>query len=1045
MGFVVKALKGAFKAVVGIASKVIGGVFGFVISGSKKKAKSANNLNKSLDPETSRKICFGRIAVPLDLRYWEVYGPNAKLYVEVLANATHTLHAYKELYLEQQLAISATGIVQAPFIGILSRSVNRGLPGQVALAVGSGGQWNATSKFTGCAHMALHWNPDEKKLPNGIPTRYTQVCECAPLYDPRRDSTVVGGSGTHRINDQSTWDYAALDVNGQPIGRNNALQALWYILGWRIQNPSTGEWILVGGRGVDPQDINLSTFIAGANACEAAGYYTDLILSTDEDHTANEDKITCDGLIGRLIDPGGLWSYYANVDDTANIAVDLTDVDVLQGNQVSWNAFKGMSDQYNQVGGKYVNGSAITLYQAFPYPLVRDATYEANLGIKRRKPQDFEQVLDYQLAQRLARLLLNQGQYQGEHSASWNYKGLRAQAWSVVRYTSERFGWVKLFRVWRHDISTDSGVGMLLKEIHPSIWTAGTVAAALVPVTGTGYNPTQQIPLTGLAASQQTVSGPGTNPTIVDAARVTWTAPPENVRRTEVRFRVQGTTYWETVAPTMRGITDVLIFPLVRGATYEVQARHISIHEVEGEWVAIVFVAGTAGNVTYAGIIQAGTTADVSSLTDTVSGINPPRTNILTALGISLGFQNQALIATDATAKPKLDGISPNAGTTLDLIATLGAPNITGNKVVGTVDGTWNGATSRQSYRGGCLLVGRRHHLVNGYSVLGLTETAISSANPFPDFKYAFYFFENLIHIVENGSIVPPPPVPAPGAADSISCQIAYDNDEVIYRINDTVVRTVATTKNRVFFAGVAVQYINRGVQDIAFNSYATNVIAAGKNIYKFDRTTVISQANLFTPEGIALGFANQALIATDATAKTRVDEALDASGHFKSRIKSISIFGDDSETVANMRGRTSKVNTTGRIFDPTMFTEQLLLGPSNTTNLVPSYTVGGSNVTVSLPAHTRKVAGTSGPITMSFGLVTGVVAFGAYWTAYVDLTGFTGISSPSVVFTSNPDDLLVANRYQLASGKAPLADSSGGSSGSGGGYVRPFGDGQLP
>lgn len=617
MGFIVKAVKSVVKAVVGVVSKVVGAVFGFAV-GSKTtaKAKATNTLNKSLEPEAYRKIVFGRMASPLDLRFWEVWAANGSRYDEVLASAAHRINAYLELYMENDLAISAAGVVQAKFAGVLSRDTRLGAPGQTAMAVGSGTQWTNTATFDGVPHIKLAWVPDEKKLPNGIPSRYTQVVEGALVYDPRRDSTVPGGAGPHRANDRSTWSYATLDGNGVPIGRNNALQALWYLLGWTVPTKNaagqvTGE-MLVAGRGVDPQDINLASFIAGANACEVAGYYTDMVLSTEDTHTSNEDKITCSGLIGRLIDPGGLWSYYANVDDTANIAVELTDADIIQGVTVNWNEYESMSSQFNQVSGKFVNPSPTTLFQAFPYPMVRDATYEANLGIKRRKPQDFEQVLDGVLAQRLARLLLNQGQYQGEFQAGFNYRALKAQAWSVVRYTSERFGFTKLFRVYRHDISTDAGIGMLLKEIDPSIWGAGTVNPPLAPGLGTNYQANQEIPLAGLAVASTIVKSDATNSTVYDAGAVTWDEPPVVVRRTEVRYRVAGSTYWESAAPVQRGgLRQALIFPLVKSTAYEVQARHISINEVEGPWLALAgnFVSGSSGNVDYQGILTSGTTA----------------------------------------------------------------------------------------------------------------------------------------------------------------------------------------------------------------------------------------------------------------------------------------------------------------------------------------------------------------------------------------------------------------------------------------------------
>ena len=604
MGFVVKAVKSVVKAVVGIVSKVVGGVFGVLVGGTKKTTAASSNsrLNKSLNPEDFRKIVFGKTASALDLRYWEVYGSNGTQYDEVIAMASHQINSVKEFYAENELAIDASNAPQGKYSGVLTRAFKLGAPGQTSLSAGGGTQWLNTATMTGVAHMVLKWTKNDDKLPNGPPSRYTNIIEGALVYDPRRDSTQPGGSGSHRINDQTTWAYATLDSNNVPIGRNNALQALWYLLGWRVTNPVTSEQVLVAGRGIDPNDINIQSFITGANNCEAAGYYTDMILSTEDEHTSNEDKITGDGLIATLIDPGGLWSYYANVDDTASVAVYLTDDDILDTGKVSWNEYKGMSDQFNQVVGKFIDPSATALYQPRAYPMVRDSTYETNLGVKRRKSIDFEQIQDALLAQKLTRLMLNQGQYQAEFSANFNYKALKAQAWSIVSYTSERFGWTKLFRVYRYSINGATGIGMTLREVHPSIWTAGSVVTPVTAPLGTRYDPTQAITLTGLAASAYT--GTGTDGGVQDGVTLSWTTPPANVRRTEVQIKLVGDTYWQSYGPYKADVVSCNIFPLFPGTTYNVRARHVSVHEVAGTWINLAgnFTAGTSSNVGYAAI-----------------------------------------------------------------------------------------------------------------------------------------------------------------------------------------------------------------------------------------------------------------------------------------------------------------------------------------------------------------------------------------------------------------------------------------------------------
>ena len=604
MGFLVKAVKSVFKA---IGSILISPLFSLFKSKPKKKAAYSASVSKTIEPEAFRKIVFGNTAAPCDIRFWQVWGTNNEKYDEIVFLASHRINAILELYCENELAIDAAGTVQANYTGVLTRTTKLGLNGQSALVVGDGTQWNASSTSDGCANMALRWVPTQAKLPNGIPTIYRQRVEGALVYDPRRDST-NGGSGTHRYNDQTTWSYATLDANSVPIGRNNALQALWYLLGWYVPNTVSGELILVAGRGVDPTDINFASFITGANNCETAQYYTDMVLSTEDAHTSNEDKITGEGLIGQLIDVGGLWSYYANVDDTSSVALFITDADILEGGTVNYSEFKGIADQFQQVSGKFIDANANALWQPNGYPLIRDTTYETNTGLKRRMTQDFVQVQDVLLAQKLARLKLNEAQFQAEFSAAFMFRCMKAQAWSIVSYTSDRYGWTKKWRVTRFDITMSSGISMVLREVDASIWTAGSVTTPPAPSAGTKYDPRQQIAVAGLGLVG--FSSTSTIGTIVDGAIVSWTQAPANVSYTEVQFKQNSATYWESMSALKPDQLNQFITPLLSGEVYNFRVRHISIHEVAGAWATGNLTIGQTSNVKSTNIVAAGLSSE---------------------------------------------------------------------------------------------------------------------------------------------------------------------------------------------------------------------------------------------------------------------------------------------------------------------------------------------------------------------------------------------------------------------------------------------------
>lgn len=126
--------------------------------------------------------------------------------------------------------------------------------------------------------------------------------------------------------------------------------------------------------------------------------------------------------------------------------------------------------------------------------------------------------------------------------------------------------------------------------------------------------------------------------------------------------------------------------------------------------------------------------------------------------------------------------------------------------------------------------------------------------------------------------------------------------------------------------------------------------------------------------------------------------------------------FTDEATDGSNM------ARAMGKVANPLIYNTQSIIGIGGTTNLVPTYTVGPSNVTVNLPSHFRNVTGVNGPVTLSYGAGSIVVAHGAYWIAFIDDPNLTGFTSPTIGQTFSPPDLLYPGRYPIASGTAPAA-----------------------
>jgi hypothetical protein len=597
MGSVVRAIAGAALAIVGVFTGnpylIAGGIALLTSSvlGAPKPAANtvtATRLSKILDPEANRKIVFGNTAAPMDVRYWESYGADDNGYVEISACATHKITSFGATYFNNLLAIDAGGSTQSPYIDSVTRTcISQGVSGSGTVE-GTAGLWTAHSSMTGCAYVILNWTYNQAKLPQGIPSRYTQVVEGAPLYDPRRDISL---GGTHDVTDQTTWQYSPTDSNGKPIGRNNALQVLWYIIGWRING------FLVAGRGVDPSDVDFASFIQAANDCESAGWYSDCVLSTGDSHDNNEGILAA-AAGGHLLDTGGMYSYMVTVDDTANIAAYLTDDDIVSG--VSWTPRETIDSQYNVVSGTFVDPAV--LYQPRPYISASETAYVSALGFRKSLVLNFQAVQDPTQAYKLAHLVLNRGQRQGVFQATFNYRAFQARNWNVVSLTFSRYGWVnKLFRITQQSLAPDGGIVMTMLEEDATIYLGGTVQIPGTPGTSSVDDPRHKIAVAGLSAvniSKVSANGLST----FDGLRIYWTRPSSMVHHTEVQYQQSTDTLWTSAAPVLLGASQldsthdcVDVSPLVTGTLFNVRARHVSIFDVPGDWYT---TTGTTGSTT---------------------------------------------------------------------------------------------------------------------------------------------------------------------------------------------------------------------------------------------------------------------------------------------------------------------------------------------------------------------------------------------------------------------------------------------------------------
>ncbi|MEZ0495394.1 phage tail protein [Sphingomonas sp. IW22] len=481
-------------------------------------ASQVDRLNATVDVSAYRKTVLGSTALASDIRYLEWFGNDQERCGWIVAHASHRIHSVDQIWLNDELAWTATGGTQGKFIGYfwVRRVVLEGSAAN-AFTFGSG-KWNScSSRLTGCAYS--HWEfkvtgngkKAESPFASGIPTRVTVVGKGAPLYDPRRDSTVPGGSGPMRADDQSTWRFVADD--GAVIGDNLALQVLRVLLGWKINGR------LAVGCGVPVRRLGLPSFAVAANQCDepvgrSAGgteprYQGAAVLSEGLDPRDMLDPLLA-ACSARFRDHGGKLQIAIMHNDLAAAATDegLDEDDVIGA--FTWDPDPALEQTPNIIRGRYTDPAS--LYQLVPYPDVSLPSFD---GIDRVLTMDLGVVESASQAQRVIKQFLQRKQYARRFSAPFDITAWRYNVGDVVPVTFAPLSFErKLFRV----VETDPGSNpcqMVLEEENAAIYAwDNDDRAPVVPAVPTIYDASNNPLILAIGEAAETalwsgVTGPG--------------------------------------------------------------------------------------------------------------------------------------------------------------------------------------------------------------------------------------------------------------------------------------------------------------------------------------------------------------------------------------------------------------------------------------------------------------------------------------------------------------------------------------------------------
>jgi hypothetical protein len=447
-------------------------------------------LNLTQLAAAPRKMVLGDTAFAADLRYNEPSGSEQRYVDAIIHLASHRVTRIRELRIGDKLAWTDTGGVQGEFAGFLTVELRPEAGPSAFHTVNTGAVWGANTRLTGCATARIRIDRQgTKRAPSpfagGLPQQVMFIGEGMPVYDPRRDSTVPGGSGAHRVNDQSTWQY---HDGSTVLGSNLALMALAWRLGWRING------VVSCGLGNPVSRLDLAAFAAAANVCDelvtlAGGgtqrrYHGGGLISDDADKQAIEQAFS-DCVGGWWDDGRGALGLFVSVNDLAGAVVSLNDDDILS--PVKWDPFPDLAETWNVVRGLNPEPALPANFQPTEYPEVRIPSLD---GIDRVLQLNLAFIQDKRTPQRLAKQALQRAQYPALFSATFGTRGWLAKKGRVVELSFAKLGFVeKLFRVVDRTKNVDGTVNLTLREENAAIYAwAAEESPPVVPATPITYN-----------------------------------------------------------------------------------------------------------------------------------------------------------------------------------------------------------------------------------------------------------------------------------------------------------------------------------------------------------------------------------------------------------------------------------------------------------------------------------------------------------------------------------------------------------------------------
>ncbi|WP_322883026.1 DUF1983 domain-containing protein [Sinorhizobium medicae] len=407
-----------------------------------------------------------------------------------------------------------------------------GRPGQgvdqrlVEVTANLGNKWKATSKLSGMCYVVVerYYHLEFFRDAGRGKPDIDFVLRGLREYDPRKDSTVAGGSGPQRLNTPSTWVHT----------KNPALHRLNYQLGLRAL--VSGRTLI--GEGKSLGQIDLATYFVAMNVCDtlrANGkktYECSLFVSGDDDHTEVLKQFD-DAMAGYGLNRRGLSGVIPGAPQIPVKDLTAADIPIDRAKDVQFrpSAF----ERFNHLSGQFTSIESMWNPESLK-PVYVNADIAAD-GRNRQTSIDFLQVTDPDIAQYLLNIRYRQNRMGGKATVPVSRRfGLAVQEGEWITWRGKSW----LISEWRADERLR--ITLVLSETSAAIYDDDGIEPGPIVVPPTPpINPSLLSTVQNFNVAVGMINGAQGYDT--PALLFTWT-PPDDPTITAVRFvyQIEGTT-----------------------------------------------------------------------------------------------------------------------------------------------------------------------------------------------------------------------------------------------------------------------------------------------------------------------------------------------------------------------------------------------------------------------------------------------------------------------------------------------------------------------